>query len=301
MSSDKENLKKAKYTWDHMDVAVTRSVAWLSILSIDDSIKKRFSNLGGPLHTCHEIMKSRGLDKELFGAALVCGDMESERMFFDQNPIVSFKEVHGFDLSDKSLARVRPTSYTFIPNVIDCNELELVSKKYDFVIASHGAHHVFSLDNFFFQVSKSLKPRGLFYMYEWIGPKFLQIPRLNNLIARLLLLALFPLKRTRTTHMGKVKGSSYLQDPPESFDPSEACNSESLYKSYFKNLLPIEEYKHGGLCYPMFEGIAQNLNFSLKTTRARVKLVLVIESFLTHIHVVKPLFVCSIAEKRISE
>lgn len=298
MSSYDESLGKSKYTWDNMDVKLSRSVAWLTILPIAESIKDRFSNADGALHTCHELLNKRGLSSDLSGAALVCGDMESEGMYFDENPRVSFKEVDGFDLSNESLDRVRPASYVFTPNVVDCNYIKLEDKKYDLIVASHGAHHVLLLDNLFKQVSTSLKPNGLFYMYEWIGPNFLQIPRVNNFIARLLLLVLFPLKRTRTTHMGKVRGIGYLQDPPESFDPSEACNSKSLYGSFLKYLRPLEEYKHGGLCYPMFEGIAQNLNFSRNTTNLRVRAILGLETFLTTIHVIKPLFVCAISEVR---
>ena len=37
----------------------------------------------------------------------------------------------------------------------------------------------------------SLQPRGLFYMYEWIGPTFLYVPRRNRLAAAIVLMSLF--------------------------------------------------------------------------------------------------------------
>jgi hypothetical protein len=293
-----QNLEKSKLTWDHMDVNAGRSVAWLSIPLIDESIKNQFKGAQGPLHTCHELLNYRGLSHGLSGAALVCGDMESERVFFETTSSVSFKEVDGFDLSDISLNRVRPTSYIFNSHVTDCNQIVLESQKYDFVIASHGAHHIFALDNLFEQINESLNTNGLFYMYEWIGPRYLQIPLANSFVARLLLVLFFPLKRTRTTHMGKVRGFRYLQDTPESFDPSEACNSDELYGIYRKHLNLVHEYKHGGLCYPMFEGLAQNMDLSRNTTLIRIRFVIKIESILTKLRLIKPLFTCSIAQKR---
>ena len=74
-------------------------------------------------------------------------------------------------------------------------------------------------------LARALTPDGVLFMYEWIGPEFLQIPARNALVARLLLLT-FP-RRERRTHQGRHKGL-FLQLPPSAFDPSEACASSLL-------------------------------------------------------------------------
>jgi hypothetical protein len=135
-------------------------------------------------------------------------------------------------------------------------------------------------------------------MYEWIGPKYLQIPRRNRFVATVLLYALFPRRRTRRTHMGKVKGWRYIQDPPESFDPSEACNALRLYPEYLANFEPLAEYRHGGLTYPMFEGTAQNMAVDQPRTQRRIASVIAIERFLTRTRLIHPLFVVAAGRRR---
>ena len=200
-------------------------------------------------------------------------------------------------LSQASLDRYTPDAIAWTPHKVDCNDLVLPAAAYDLVVASHGAHHVRALANFFAQARQSLQPGGLLYMYEWIGPTYLQIPRRNRVVATALLLALFPRRRTRRTHMGRVKGLRYMQDPPHSFDPSEACNSLELYREYRRNFDPIAEYRHGGLSYPMFEGIAQNFAQDQPRTRKRLELVVKIEKWLTEKKVIHPLFVVAVGQR----
>jgi len=290
-------IERARRTWDTIDIDRVRSVAWLSVDAVNDDIWHEFSEMRGPVVVVTDLLAERGRHEGLAGAALVCGDMQSERMFFEHTPRVSFRSVDGYDLSPVSLARYTPDGVEWRPHQLDCNELELPESTFDLVVASHGAHHVQNLDGLFGQARRSLKPGGLMYMYEWIGPTFLQIPRRNRLFARVLLYALFPGRRVRTTHIGRRKGIWYLQDAPRKFDPSEACNSPRLYPAYLANFVPLVEYRHGGLTYPMFEGIAQNLPDD-ERTRRRIRFVVRAEKWLTRRGLVLPLFVVAVGERR---
>jgi SAM-dependent methyltransferase len=291
------DIERAQQTWDSIDIDEVRSVAWLSVAAVSSDIWREFSQLRGPVAVVTDLLAERGRTDGLAGAALVCGDMQSERLFFEHTPRVSFRSVDGYDLSPVSLARYVPDGVEWRPHQVDCNEIELPSGAFDLVVASHGAHHVQNLHRLFSQARQSLAPGGLLYMYEWIGPTFLQIPRRNRWFARLLLWTLFPRRRLRTTHMGRRKGLRYLQDKPHEFDPSEACNSLQLYPAYEANFVPIAEYRHGGLTYPMFEGIAQNLPHD-ERTRRRTELVVRIEKWLTRRGLVHPLFVVAVGERR---
>jgi SAM-dependent methyltransferase len=290
-------IEKAQQTWDTIDIDLVRSVAWLSVGAVNSDIWQEFSGMRGPVAVVTDLLAERGRGDGLAGAALVCGDMQSERLFFEHTPRVTFRSVDGYDLSPVSLARYEPDGIEWRPHQLDCNELHLPEATFDLVVASHGAHHVQNLEGLFSQARRSLKPGGLMYMYEWIGPTYLQIPRRNRFFARVLLYALFPGRRLRTTHMGRRKGVRYLQDPPSEFDPSEACNSLQLYPNYEANFVPLVEYRHGGLTYPMFEGIAQNLPDD-ERTRRRTRLVVRVEKWLTRRRLVHPLFVVTVGERR---
>lgn len=290
-------IERARQTWDTIDISRVRSVAWLSVDTVSADIWHEFSQMRGPVAVVTDVLAERGRHDGLAGAALVCGDMQSERMFFEHTPRVTFRSVDGYDLSPVSLARYTPDGVEWRPHQLDCNELELPEAAFDLVVASHGAHHVQNLDRLFSQARRSLRPGGLMYMYEWIGPTYLQIPRRNRFFSRLLLLALFPGRRVRTTHMGRRKGIRYLQDAPHEFDPSEACNSLQLYPSFVANFVPLIEYRHGGLTYPMFEGIAQNLPDN-ERTRRRTRFVVRAEKWLTRHRLVHPLFVVAVGERR---
>lgn len=292
------DIERARQTWDTIDIEAVRSVAWLSIDAVGLDLWASISDGRGPVALVTDLLAARRPGDQLVGAALVCGDMQSERMFFEHTPSVTFARVDGYDLSQASLDRYTPDGVEWRPHQVDCNEMTLPEEEYDLVVASHGAHHVMNLARFFAEARRSLKPHGLMYMYEWIGPTYLQIPRRNRLVATVLLYVLFPRPRARTTHMGKVKGIRYIQDPPHEFDPSEACNSLALYPEYVRNFVPLDEYRHGGLTYPMFEGLAQNMAQSQPRTRKRLEFVVKAEKWLTRKKIIHPLFVVAVGERR---
>ncbi|MGB8861572.1 MAG: class I SAM-dependent methyltransferase [Ilumatobacteraceae bacterium] len=295
--SKESQLSRAEATWDSMDVEVVRSVAFLALDCVSNDIWEHFSPGTGPIEFANRMLSNRRAGAtSLIGAALVCGDMQSERSFFENMPYLPFSRVDGFDLSQASLDRYTPDGIDWHPHKADCNELELPDEAFDFVVASHGAHHIMNLENFFEQARRSMRPGGLFYMYEWIGPLGLQIPRRNRVFATLLLYTLFPRPSTRTTHMGRRKGLRYIQDPVDSFDPSEACNSLRLHPEYRRNFDSIAEYRHAGLSYPMFEGLAQNMDVSRRSVRMRLALTIKIERLLTRMKLVHPLFVVALGE-----
>lgn len=293
-------MTRAAQTWDTMDPTEVRSVAWVSLQQVSDDLINSFAPGEGAVLLTHRLLAdNRKATTGLTGGALVCGDMISEQGFFDQPwSNLTFDDVHGYDLSQVSLDRFSTTGFRWHPHLVDCNHLQLEPASFDLLVASHGAHHVADLDNLFGQARRGLKPGGLMWIYEWIGPTYLQIPRRNRVVATALLLALFPRRRTRTTHMGKVKGLRYIQDPPGSFDPSEACNSLQLRPRFEDNFEILREYQHGGLTYPMFEGTAPNMIQEQPRTRRRIAAVLAIEKVLTRLGIIHPLFTMAVGRAR---
>jgi radical SAM protein with 4Fe4S-binding SPASM domain len=290
------DLQKAQKAWDSMNIDMTRSVAWLSIKMIDDYYHSHCLVNG---ITFHDLLSHQfGGKTQLVGAALACGDMKYESANFDGNNF-TFATVHGFDISSESIKRFDKSKhqFTFVPHIIDVNLLTLSEESYDLVIGNHGIHHIYNLENLFTQAANALNMDGFLKIDEWIGPDYLQIPLSNHIISALLLWLLFPNAKKRTNHMGKVKGW-WVQDPKEAFDPSEACNSVRLLPELRKHFKPVKEFLFGGLLYPMFEGIAPNMDENKPCDHWRIKLAIFLEFYLTKLGLVKPLFISGIYKKK---
>jgi SAM-dependent methyltransferase len=294
-----EDLKKTKETWDTIDIDKMRQVAWMSVPYFQDVIWGRFSDGEGPVKKTLKVLKERmaQLGRErLRGIALACGDMAGERCFFEDE-MLPFERADGYDLSDVVLARYAPKpGLHFVPHVEDVNRLRLEPESADLIVGWLGLHHIHDLANLFEQARRALKPGGVLAMYEWIGPELQQIPLTNRIVSKLLLYLLFPRKKTRTTHMGDVKGWKYIHHPPSAFEPSEACNSTQLAPEYRRHFRSLHEDLHGALIFPMFEGIAQNLDHNSKLNRARFFVVQKVEEWLTRAGVIHPLYMVAIGE-----
>ncbi len=291
MKKFSESIHAAEKTWDTINISDVRYVAWSSLQQIRRDVETSFSN-GMSIHKF--VADLFGRKKKMFGLALACGDMESERLFFESNK-GSFNRIDGFDISSDSMNKYVSKTIIFNKNQSDLNYLVLPKERYALAVASHGAHHIYNLGNFFYQTNQSLKNSGLMYIYEWIGPNRLQIPMLNRVFSTLLLLMFFT-RSERTTHMGNVKGR-WLQYDPKFWEPTEACNSIELFDQYKKYFSLISSYSHGGLTYPIFEGIAQNLNQKSAIVRIKINFILVLEKVLTKLKVIKPLFNVSVGRK----
>lgn len=298
-------LKAAEQTWDNFDLDLARKVAWVSFKPIADTGKFSLPdghNLPSYLHTYLRqrlsVPSAENSPRDLIGCALVCGDMAAERQFFELKDFVTFASVDGFDLSGVSLKKVQLQGVEFLPNHTDCNELELAPNRYDLVVGHQGLHHIQNLENLYRQVHRSLKPTGLFFLSEWIGPNYLQIPVANKFVSLILLYLLFPSKKMRTNHMGHTKSVKFLQYGKEMFDPSEACNSVTLESGLLKLFRYHKSIHFGGLCYPMFEGNAIHLSESDPWTLRKVRLVIFIEKLLTNLGIIKPLFLVAVCEKK---
>jgi SAM-dependent methyltransferase len=298
MTQHSTNLEKSQYTWDNIDIDKVRDVSWMAIRRLSRLKHYKFARDGESVITV--LFRERYGGEELAhmrGLALVCGDMASERFYFESQPGVSFDSVDGYDLSRESIQRFRTESFAFTGHVVDVNDIVLPAEHFDFIVGSHGIHHVYNLGGLFYQAHKALKPKGMLFLEEWIGPPYLQIPFVNKVVSTALLLLLFPSRAERTTHDGRVKGV-WLQYGREAFDPSEACNSSEILPQLEKYFVPLRMVKYGGLCYPMFEGLGHKFDQTSFLNRFRFGLVCLIERLLTKARIIRPLFITALVEKR---
>jgi SAM-dependent methyltransferase len=289
------DLEKAREKWDSIDITKVRSVSWLSVPGIGAHAANSFTENGDIVKACHELLLKRGSPEEgLCGGALVCGDMVGEKSFFKSDYGVKFDKVFGFDLSPESLKRaVQNTSgspFKFNPVKADCNKLDLAPQSFDFLIGLHGVHHIYELEDFFSVCAQALKPHGVLFLNEWIGPNYLQYPISNKIISTILLNAcVWPLSRRRD-HLGVFR-TVCRQLPPEAFDPSEACNSKNLIKYLENHFNIIKRHDYGSLNYLIFEGLGQNFPSNPTFYTSTITLLsLKLEQILQNMRLVQPLF-----------
>ena len=122
------SIDKARESWDTIDVKAVRSVAWLSLFYIVRKDRFGLSPVHHAAQFVHNLLGQRIESyrrERLRRAGLVCGDMESECLFFEIDEPVRFQEVEGYDLSSVSLERYTPRGIVFHGRAVDCNNLVL--------------------------------------------------------------------------------------------------------------------------------------------------------------------------------
>lgn len=288
-------LGQAQHTWDSIDKDRVRDVSWLAFEDTVHYVNHELLD-GRYLHTrIFELLAKKSNTQSLEAAALVCGDMMSEKYYF-MPPNMNFAHVDGYDLSPASLERAKEhVPFPFTAHCVDVNTVELPKQKYDLIIGSHGIHHIAAINHLFKQIDSALKPDGILAFYEWIGPHYLQIPATNRFFSVLLLHLLFPSEKLRTTHMGMVKGRKWLQPAPESFDPSEAVNSLEIMPTADRMFEAHTKVLFGGILYPMFEGLGSTIPTQKNW---KIRFATRMEKLLGALGLIKPLFAICVYTKK---
>jgi SAM-dependent methyltransferase len=117
--------------------------------------------------------------------SLCCGFGNVERYFVTRLPGVEY--CLGLDLSEGALAHARQraqgASTRIEYSVADLNAYDWQSSCYDLVIANGALHHIKNLEGALAGIRRTLKPGGLLYSCEYVGPSYMDhSPRQLELI-----------------------------------------------------------------------------------------------------------------------
>ena len=117
--------------------------------------------------------------------SLCCGFGNVERYFVTRLPSVEYSL--GLDLSEGALAHARQraqgTHARMEYSVADLNVYDWESNCYDLVIANGALHHIKNLEGALDGMRRTLKPGGLLYSCEYVGPSYMEhSPRQLELI-----------------------------------------------------------------------------------------------------------------------
>jgi len=174
--------------------------------------------------------------------------------------------IDAFDLSPACLEWARElASGRRLDNIsyfpADINTVRLEPDLYDCAISVAALHHVSNLEHVFAEVAGALKPGGLFFFDEYIGPNRMQwtdrvLEETNRLLAG------FP-RRYRRMVSGGVK-TAEERVPVEKMietDPSEAVRSKEIIGLAGEYFDIAEKREYGGaILMPLFMNIIGNFD-----------------------------------------
>jgi SAM-dependent methyltransferase len=195
---------------------------WDSFPYVKAYIQKQVS--GNPKHDSLHHFKEHYAKKPFkHGLFLNCGNGWLERWCITHKIV---EKATGFDCSEKLIDEANrkkgklPIDYF----VADANTIELPENIYDLVVNSAAIHHVQYINRFCEQILRAMKPNGIFFHYDYIGPHRNQYPiRHWQLINRV---------NNELPENTKKEPLLYAHIPSMlSLDPSEAIHSELIIET----------------------------------------------------------------------
>jgi 2-polyprenyl-3-methyl-5-hydroxy-6-metoxy-1,4-benzoquinol methylase len=180
-----------------------------------------------------------------------CGNGWLERMLYDNG---IGKEFDAFDISEKYISEAKSEKGNRLINyfIDDINNLsKLESQKYDAIFNFAILHHATELEDAIKKLSSCLKPNGLIFNEEYVGPA-------RNQYSDEHLQLMFEINSDLPE---KFQTKQMLRPPLANFrvEPSEAIHSDLVIK-YFKKYFDVvyEKNMNGGIAYQILWNNIEN-------------------------------------------
>jgi Methyltransferase domain len=136
----------------------------------------------------------------------------------------------------------------------------LPKEAYDVVYVHAALHHVFQLEHLLDEIRQTLKPGGLFVVYEYIGPSQMQFPRRDLELADVFL-NVVPERYRKLQRGGGIKKEALRTslDTMNSSDPSEGIRASEIVP-LIASRFEIRHFRYvgGTLLLLVFNEIAGN-------------------------------------------
>jgi SAM-dependent methyltransferase len=212
-----------------------------------------------PQYVCDRYLPAA---KDLIGLAPGCGGGYYALRWADWG---IFRRLDAFDISPPRIDAAREEaarrnldgSVRF--SVGDIARLELPEDEYDVILAEQVLHHFSPLDEVLTRLARCLKPGGILYVDEYVGPSRHQWTE-RQLSAANALLALLP-DRYRRMEEGRRKDRVIRPSILRMVltDPSEAIESACILPLVREHFEIVHQRGYGGtLLQLVFDGIAHN-------------------------------------------
>jgi len=234
----------------------------------------------------------------LRGLVLGCGDMKAEHSAFIQ-PGWSFAEIDAYDVNEQAFEQAHEIAaqagLRVNLHVADVNRLVLPTDTYHLIVVFHSYHHFELVERVAWQINQALAPGGVFYTFDYIGPRRLQYTRRQLSQAQLMLEAL-P-EHYRRELNGRVR-QQVQSVPVQTLSPNEAIQSDKILAAFRKHLCVVRQYNWAGLLYPLLEGIAFNFDEHNASDRVLLDYLFNLDKVLCRSGQIEPNFTITVATKK---
>jgi ubiquinone/menaquinone biosynthesis C-methylase UbiE len=212
--------------------------------------------------------------------------------------------VHGVDVAEGAIEGARKTAeaeglHGLTYEVADLNTATFPKETYDAVYAHAALHHVFQLEHLLDQVKQTLKPGGLFVVYEYIGPSQMQFPRRDLELADVFLNVIPERYRMTARHKGiKKVGLRLSLDSMNSSDPSESIRASEIVP-LIASRFDVRHFRYlgGTVSFLIFSQIAHNFREDDVEIMPLVRALIALDNFLVDNAVLPSYHVYIVCEK----
>ncbi len=186
-------------------------------------------------------------------------------------------------------------------SVVDLNVDEMPEALYDGVFGISSIHHVFQLETVLRACRRALKPGGLLFLDEYIGPsRFQSSPKAQEIINRLL--SALPSKYRRNVFLEGRPTETYFNQPISWFeqnDPSEAVRSAEIIPvlRYYFDVIDYRPYG-GSILHMLLSGTAGNFDPKEESDIALLRTLAILEETLEECGVLQPDFAAIVARPK---
>ena len=256
-----EGIKKAAEWWSDPESAAP-GTQWVQVPGVEENMNRRAT--GDP--AIDWINHSAGLltsfAKPIKALSLGCGFGVIERTLRRHH---FCQLIHGVDVAENAVESARKTAQAegldgLSYEVADLNAAKFPPETYDVVYAHASLHHIFQLEHVLDEIKQTLKPGGLFVVYEYIGPSQMQFPRRDLELADIFL-KLIPERYRKFQRRGGIKKEALRTslDSMNTSDPSEGIRASEIVP-LIASRFEIRHFRYvgGTLLLLVFNEIAGN-------------------------------------------
>ena len=295
-----ESTEKAAEWWSDPDRDVP-GTQWLQIPGAVENMNRRATGDPEMDWITHSAALLAKFEKPIKALSLGCGFGVIERVL---RRCDYCQLIHGVDVAEGAIEGARKAAQDegldgLTYEVADLNTAKLPKETYDAVYVHAALHHVFQLEHLLDQIKQTLKPGGLFVVYEYIGPSQMQFPRRDLELADAFLNAIPERYRSMPRLKGIKKEALRLSlDGMNSSDPSESIRASEIVP-LTASRFEVRHFRYvgGTLLLLIFSEISGNFNENDAEIMPLVKALIVLDNFLIDNKVLPSYHVYMVCEK----
>jgi 2-polyprenyl-3-methyl-5-hydroxy-6-metoxy-1,4-benzoquinol methylase len=295
-----EATKKAAEWWSDPQSEAPET-QWVRVPGVVENMNRRATGDPAIDWINHSAGILKNLSKPIKALSVGCGFGVIERTLRRHD---FCQLIHGVDVAENAIETARKSAQAegldgLTYEVADLNTVKFPAETYDVVYAHASLHHIFYLEHVLDQIKQTLKPGGLFIVYEYIGPSQMQFPRRDLELADVFLRAI-PERYRKLQRREGIKREAFRAslDAMNSSDPSEGTRASEIVP-LIASRFEIKHFRYvgGTLLLLVFNEIAGNFNENDPEVMPLVQALITLDNFLIDNAVLPSYHVYTVCQK----